>query len=163
NRLMPWPALLTQTSTTPNRARAVSATRWTSSRRAQSATTASARDPQRAATASSASFRRATTTTDMPRAATISASAAPMPLLAPVMPTTLSFRLAEASRSISSVRRRCLRLEQIRKRRDRAVDRQDRVDLQVPLPDVLDEVRRVRLHRRAGTPHVGFHEQLLFR
>jgi hypothetical protein len=84
---MPSPALLIQTSMRPKRAITSSTTRLTSSRRLTFATIAIAFPPQRSATASSASLRRATSATDMPRRQSCSATAAPMPPLAPVITT----------------------------------------------------------------------------
>src|SRR5262245_6773368 len=87
-RVIPWPTLFTQTSIRPNWPMASRTTRCTSSRRVMSATTMSAWAPQVSATARRTSARLATRTTDAPREARGRASAAPMPLLAPVMTTT---------------------------------------------------------------------------
>src|SRR5213078_1227065 len=90
-RVMPRPALLTQTSIWPKRSRARSRSRSTSPRRVTSVTTARAVSPSRFATADSSSARRAATTMPRaPRAATTWASCSPMPDDAPVMTMTVS-------------------------------------------------------------------------
>src|SRR6188768_1143244 len=89
-RVMPWPALLTHTSMWPNRLIASCTTRRTSSRTVTSATTVSTRAPDRDAVSLSASSRRATSTRLAPSRPSCSASAAPIPALAPVITMTLS-------------------------------------------------------------------------
>src|SRR5262249_40051319 len=110
--------------------------------------------PHVAAIASSASGRRATTTTDAPRVASNAASAAPMPLLAPVMTTTFESTL---------IRGFDLRLHELAERHDGSVNRDDAVDLQVVLLDVLDEIGRVRLHRGRRAEDIRLDEETLLR
>lgn len=81
---MPRPTLLIHTSIRPAAAIASSTTRSTSERRVMSAGIVRARPAHRFATATSASRRRATSTTRSPLAAASTATAAPMPELAPV-------------------------------------------------------------------------------
>src|SRR5205823_2720956 len=88
---MPRPALFTHTSTEPKAASASSRKRFTSSRRVTSATTDWHPPPASAATARRASARRAARTSRQRLRPSRRASAAPMPLLAPVMTTTRSF------------------------------------------------------------------------
>ena len=87
-RVMPWPALFTQTSTPPKRATARSSTRSTSARRVTSPGTTSTGVPSVAAISRSCSSRRAISTREAWRPASSRASPAPMPALAPVTTTT---------------------------------------------------------------------------
>src|SRR6185295_14261495 len=70
---------------------------------------------------------------------------------------------ASAWRDTSVRFHRLLRLDQLTELRNRAVDRQDLVHLQVALLDVVEQVRRIRLHRGARTPHVGLHQDAFLR
>ncbi len=86
------PALETSTSSRPNRSTAVSVSSRRSSRRVTSTRTPVAVPPRavmRSTTAFSRSSRRAPRTSRAPRSARWAAVASPMPLLAPVIATTL--------------------------------------------------------------------------
>ena len=97
---MPRPALLTQTSTWPKRASEAASAPSTSSRRVTSATSGSVSGPQRAATSRSSFSRRASNATRAPLPETSSASAAPIPPLAPVMTMTLPFMWLPTLRAV---------------------------------------------------------------
>src|SRR3954471_8369432 len=95
-RVIPWPTLLIQTSTRPNREIASSTTRRTCDRSDTSATMAYPRPRHCAATRSSSFLRRATIAIEWPCAARGSAAAAPIPALAPVITMIFSLMIASS-------------------------------------------------------------------
>ena len=94
---MPIPALATSVSSLPNRSIAVPIRRFASSGERTSISTATIFPGNSASRASSRSRRRAPTTTFAPTPASSRAVARPMPALAPVMATTVSFRSSMAA------------------------------------------------------------------
>src|SRR5262245_22084260 len=175
-RVIPWPTLFTQTSIRPNRPMASRTTRCTSSRRVMSATTMSAWAPQVSATARRTSARLATRTTDAPRDASVRASAAPMPLLAPVMTTTAWLWDGVPARTALIEPRLIAASDPFHQIPDhhvpvvgRIVDRNDALDIELQPIDRLHEVGRVRTdargRRRIGLRRwiecVGFDENFL--
>src|SRR2546422_2441483 len=77
----------------------------------------------------------------------------------PPSSTLFPYTTLSRSRALNSIRRgRLPRLHEVTERATLAVKRHDAIDAQVAVPDVLQQIRGVRLYGASGRVHIGFDE-----